>query len=380
MPPASRALLVLLCAAAIAATACQADPVKQLAEARRLQDTNHPDEAMQIVDGVLAKDPALFDARLLKATLVGAVPGREEEALGMLRQLAQAEPRKTGVHRAMGVILARTGKFGPAVNQFEKELARNPADAETLTDLGLFYLQTGQIEQAADRLQRAATVPQAPARAHRYYAEILFKQGRNEEGLDEQRKAIALAPRDVDLIISHARALQGFAHADEAPGVLHAAIDRGVTNPRLYVELARQEREALNYDAAVAWLRKAIALDDSLAEAQIDLGKIYLYQGRRDEARAAFEHAVTAAPTDAYAPFYLATILMEDGKFAEAEPLLRRSVELDPLNPKAHYTLGQALQRLGRDDEAQSELAKHAEILKRLRESKQTAGPATAAD
>jgi Flp pilus assembly protein TadD len=348
-------------------------------QAQALHDAGKDDEALDRLTAALQAKPDLTDARVLRGVVLGVL-GRDQEALADLRQVAATQPDRPGVHRAMGIIHARANRFGPAVNQFEKELARNPADAETLTDLGLFYLQTGQIEQAADRLQRAATAPEAPARAHRYYAEILFKQGRREEGLEEQRKAISLAPRDVDLIISHARALQGYAHADEAPVVLHAAIDRGVTSPRLYVELARQEREALNYDAAVAWLQKAIALDDSLADAHIDLGKIYLFQGRREEARAAFERAQTAAPTDAYAPFYLATLLMEDGKYAEAEPLLKRSIELDPLNPKAHYSLGQALQRLGRDDEARSELALHAEILKRLRESKQTAGPATTAD
>jgi hypothetical protein len=47
------------------------------------------------------------------------------------------------------------------------------------------------------------------------------------------------------------------------------------------------------------------------------------------------------------------------------------------LNPKAHYALAQALQRAGRGTEAQAELARHAEILERLRGQKETAGPAT---
>ena len=348
-------------------------------QAEALHDAGKDDEALDRLTAALLAKPDLTDARVLRGVVLGVL-GRDKEALADLRQVAATQPERPGVHRAMGIIHARASRFGPAVNQFEKELARNPSDAETLTDLGLFYLQTGQIEQAADRLQRAATAKEAPARAHRYYAEILFKQGRHEEGLEEQRKAMALAPRDVDLIVSHARALAGYGHADEAPAVLRAALDRGVTSPLLYVELARQEREALDYDAAVAWLQKAIALDGSLAAAHVDLGKVYLYQGRREEARAAFEHAAAAAPTDPYAPFYLATILMEDKKYDEAEPLLRRSIELDPLNPKAHYSLGQTLQRLGRDDEARPELALHKEILKRLRESKQTAGPATTAD
>jgi len=348
-------------------------------QALALHDAGRDDEALERVAAALAARPDMTDAKVLRGIVLGAL-GRDQEGLAVLRQVAAAEPDRAGVHRAMGIIQASAGRFGPAVNQFEKELAGNPDDLESLTELGVFYLETGQFEQAADRLQRAAAAADAPARAHRYYAEVLFKRMRREEGLEEQRKALVLAPRDVDLIISHARALQGYAHAGEATAVLAAAIERGVADPRLHVEMARQAREALDYGAAVSWLQKAIAIDASLAEASMDLGKVYLYQGRRDEARAAFEHAAAVAPTDPYAPYYLATLLIDDGDYAGAAPLLQRSLELDPLNPKAHYSLGQALQRLGRDDEARSEFALHAEILKRLRETRQMSGPATSAD
>lgn len=344
-----------------------------------LHDAGRNDEALERLTAALAARPDMTDAKVLHGIVLGAL-GRDQEGLAELRQVVATEPDRAGVHRAMGIIQASAGRFGQAVNQFEKELAKNPDDVESLTELGVFYLQTGQFEQAADRLQRAAGATAAPARAHRYYAEVLFKQGRREEGLEEQRKALILAPQDVDLIVSHARALLGYAHAPEATTVLTAAIARGVGDPRIPVELARQAREALDYDAATSWLQKAIAIDGSLAEAHMDLGKVYLYQGHRDQARASFERAATLAPTDPYAPYYLATLLIDDEKFTEAAALLQRSLELDPLNPKAHYSLAQAFQHLGRNDEARSEFALHAEILKRLRESKQMSGPATSTD
>jgi Flp pilus assembly protein TadD len=203
---------------------------------------------------------------------------------------------------------------------------------------------------------------------------------RREEGLEEQRRALALAPRDIELIVNHARALYGFAHAGEATAVLEAAVNAGLRDPRLYVELARQARETLDHDGAYRWLQEALALDDSLAEAHLDLGKILLYQGRRDEARAAFDKAAALAPTDPYAPYYVATLLMDDGRYDEAAALLQRSLALDPLNPKAHYALAQAYQRLGREEAAHAEFARHAEILKRLRQTRQMSGIATSAD
>jgi tetratricopeptide (TPR) repeat protein len=352
------------------------DPKVLYRHAQALHASGHDDEALRQVTAALAADPSSLDAKVLRGTVLGAL-GRDEEGLAELRQVVQADQKRAGVHRAMALIHAAAGRHGQAVNQFEKELAQTPDDVETLTDLGVFYLQTAQYEQAADRLRRATTLPNATARAHRWYGELLIKQKKREEGMEEQGKALALAPDDIELLISHARALQEFGHPEDAAKVIQAAIDRGVNDPRLHVELGRQAREALAYDQAIAHYQKAIAIDATASEAHFDLAKVYLYMGKRPEARAEFEETHRLAPTDPYSPYYLANLLIDDGAYDDAIPLLRRALELDPLNPKAHYVLAQTLQRVGKTDEAQVEFARHTEILKRLRESRATTGPAT---
>jgi len=267
----------------------------------------------------------------------------------------------------MAEILARGAHHAQAVNQFEKELSLAPDDRDTLTDLGVFYLQTGQIDQAADRLRRATAGGGGNARAHRAMAEVLVKQQRYEDALAEQRAAVALAPDDADLLVAHARALVAYGHAEESKKLLSDAQKRGVEDGALFAEQARQARDALDYPGAVAAYQKAIALDGRRAEFRLELGKTFLLMGRDAEARAAFEEARDLDPANAYAPFYLASILADEGKTEDAAKELRRSLELDPLNPKAHYALAQALQRLGQQDEARKEFAIHATILEKLR-------------
>ena len=95
-----------------------------------------------------------------------------------------------------------------------------------------------------------------------------------------------------------------------------------------------------------------------------------MLEGKTVEALPEFKEANRLAPGDPYPYYYLGTIAAGQGKIGEAITLLRRSLELDPLNPKAHYSLGQALMKSGQPKEAEVEFARHAELLKRLRESK----------
>src|SRR6185503_9230021 len=112
--------------------------------------------------------------------------GRDEEALPELRLAVASDPNREGVHRRMGAIHARAGRLQQAVNQFEKELQVNPKDAETLTEVGIFDLQTGQITEAAERLESAVALAPKSPRARQYLAEVRFKQSRQQEGLDLQ--------------------------------------------------------------------------------------------------------------------------------------------------------------------------------------------------
>lgn len=367
LPPPCRAPRAALLALAAALLACSETPEHALDEARALQKNGKAEAALRKVDGLLEKQPDHFEARLYRAVLVGAQPGHEEEALATLRQLAQAEPRRTGVHRAMAQILARTGRFAQAVNQFEKELAIDPSDRETLTDLGIFYVQTGQMDQAEDRLRRATADGGGEARAYRALAEVSFRAGRFEEGLQLQRRAVDLAPDDADLVVTHARALGAYGHAHDAVALLDAAVARGLEDAAIPAEQARQAREGLDYEGAVAAYKRSLDLDPKRSTTLMELGKTYLLMGRRDEARAAFEAGRDASPSDPYPWFYLGTMSADDGALEKAISDLRRSLELDPVNPKAHYALGQALLRSGRPEEAQAEFAKHAESLDFLR-------------
>jgi Tfp pilus assembly protein PilF len=72
----------------------------------------------------------------------------------------------------------------------------------------------------------------------------------------------------------------------------------------------------------------------------VNLALVYLHDGRRDDARASLERALSAAPGHAAANTQLGILLREDGEFAEAEAAYRRALATEPDHALAHYNLG----------------------------------------
>jgi tetratricopeptide (TPR) repeat protein len=385
------------------------DPTVRLEEARRLRSEGQPQQAAEILHDLLGDlprdftlnyelagalhdsgsntaaldaiamaieaDPVSLDARALRASILSGL-GRDEEALRISRRIVKADPGRAGTHKLMAAIHARAGRYDRAVNQFEKELVINPADGAVLTELGIFYLRSGSLDEASDRLEQAVKSAPGSGRAHRYLADVRFKQLRTQEGLELQAKALELSPSNTDLFADHLRALYNYGRAADSRRLLEEALSSGEPDPRVLLEAARQAVDRLDFEGAVRALQRAASIDPQRPKPHSELGRIYLRLARNEEALEAFNEANRLSPTDPYPLYYLGTLAADRGDTDEAIRLYRRSLELDPYNPKAHYALGRALLRIGRRAEAEAELAKHSEILRVLRE-KQQAGVAT---
>jgi tetratricopeptide (TPR) repeat protein len=344
--------------------------------ARAEQAAGNPEAAIIAVASAVQADPASLDARLLRGMILGDL-GRDQEALAELRQVIAGAPARPGVHRTMGLIHARAGRQQRASNQFDKELEINPADAIALTESGILHLSRGELAQAADRLEQAVKVAPDSARAHRYLAEVLFRQARYEPGLELQRRAFRLHPRNLDLLLDHAKALHNYGHPDEARQLLDEALAAPTPDLRLYLEAARQAREQLDNRRAIAALREAILLNPTLPDGWLDLGKLYRLEGEQAEALLHLQEAERLAPMNPFVCFHLGTSLEDAGRDEEAMEMYRRALQLDPNNPMAHYALARLLQRAGRRAEAEREFALHAEIMKRKGKDHERTGVAS---
>ena len=84
---------------------------------------------------------------------------------------------------------------------------------------------------------------------------------------------------------------------------------------------------------AIEFTQKALAMDDSLAEARSRLGVLYSWSGRYDEGIAEAERGVELDPNSGNANFLLAQVLRYAGRSKEAIPVIRKALRLEPIPP-----------------------------------------------
>lgn len=159
-----------------------------LAEAQILRDAARHQEAFDVVDAALARQPSNADL-LYEHGLAAERTGRLAEMETSFRKLIQLRPDSAHAYNALGYSLAeRNERLPEALQLIEKALSLAPEDAFILDSMGWVLFRMGRLDQALQYLQRAYGLRQdAEIAAH--LGEVLWALGRNEEAKRLWREA-----------------------------------------------------------------------------------------------------------------------------------------------------------------------------------------------
>jgi tetratricopeptide (TPR) repeat protein len=116
------------------------------------------------------------------------------------------------------------------------------------------------------------------------------------------------------------------------------------------------ELEAASPNEARHAYEQALALDASLADAHVNLGRLQHQAGEAAPAESHYRAAIRLAPRDAIAYFNLAGLLEETARARDAVASYHQALAADPDFADAHYNLGLLLDSLGRRAAAMTHL------------------------
>jgi len=252
-------------------------------------------------------------------------------------------------------------------------------------ELGVRYVLEGSVRKAADRIRISAQLIDAKTGYH-LWAERYDRDLKDIFALQDgitmkilialqvkltEGQQARLFGKGTDNLEAYAKLLQGREHSNcfnkesnvLARQMYKEAIALDPDYAMAYLRLSATHLMDLLYgstkspkrslERAEELVQKALALDDSLAEAYSFLGRIYLTKRQHEKAIAEGERALALAPNSAFIHAALAFSLYYAGRPEEAIGLYKKAIRLNPI-PRSWYLsgLGAAYRLTGRYEEA----------------------------
>ncbi|MGC1798700.1 MAG: tetratricopeptide repeat protein, partial [Candidatus Acidiferrales bacterium] len=183
-------------------------------------------------------------------------------------------------------------------------------------------------------------------------AEALIAQGRAEaaagkfpDAIASYQESLRLAPRNLQAEIAVAQAYRGVRNFDEAKRILEQAHREHSRSAAPLAALGDLDIQLQTYDAAIAHLNAALALDPADVDACNRLAVAYKAKGDATSALAQIAKILARDPKNALAHYTRADIYSDQNQDALALADVEKVVELQPENPLGRTLLAKILVR-----------------------------------
>ncbi len=349
----SAAVMVLVSSPRLARAATPLE-AESTAEARRtaaaLLDDRRYDEALPILNGLLAADPQDAGSLSLRGQLYKST-ARNDEARADYALLTTLRPHDPEPWFWLATLDRWKGDTGRAIEEYTQALAVSPCHLDALKGRAMARHHAGDIPGTEVDLRVAIKCRPEDAEAAGLLADLLAKQGRGgeaEEVLRQGLSGLVLEKQLGDLALSANRPSEA---ADHYARVL-SANPNDLSGLRGMAEAERQRgrtRESLER------LRSILKIDPQDSGALYWVGILAPRLGLRAEAMNAFDTTLARRPDDPGALVGKARLLRSEGRSAEALTLVEKALAASPGNGEARVLHAALLASAGRTVEARAE-------------------------
>src|SRR5271170_3031864 len=179
-------------------------------------------------------------------------------------------------------------------------------------------------------------------------ARVAAAGGRYAEAIADYREALRIAPRNVEAEIGLAQAFRAVHNFDAATQILEQARREHPRSAAPLVMLGDLDIELQTYDAAIAHLTAALAIEPANLDTRNRLAVAYRAKGGAADVAAALEQiakVLARDPKNALALYTRAEIYADQNRDGLALPDAEKVVELQPQNSRGRALLGKILVR-----------------------------------
>lgn len=223
-------------------------------------------EAASEVNAALHENPSMVPALVLKARLA-AFAHRPDVAKSCLITAITADPTSEEAQFYLGALFYEQNDFKPAISPLEAAQKLSPNSPLPVFYLAMTHEALGDHNKALELYQQAENLsPQTSAESAEIavaYGRLLVSLGRTQDGIEKERRAIAIDPksRDAHYVLAKGLEYEGDFENAALEGELALTLpEANASDAEIHFLLARLYRKLNKPDLADAHLEKFQAL------------------------------------------------------------------------------------------------------------------------
>jgi len=276
-------------------------------------------------------------------------------AADALKQVVAAQPTITAAWFNLGYAYTGLHKQQEAVAAYRKAVALDPSLFEARLNLGILLLQSNNPQSALENLEKAATLKPDHVRAQLYYGRALAQTGQPERAEKQYLIVLRLDPKLAIAAYDLGQLYLQQKRYQEAQGQFQKASesDPALSQAQLGLALAFEGlKDEVN---AIAHFELYLAAHPDDLETRFHLARLYLAQGKNDQAYEGLVAVYRAKPETPGLAAALGDVSAALKKFPDSEKFYRQALLAAPADADLHRAVGQALLEEEKLAEAESE-------------------------
>jgi tetratricopeptide (TPR) repeat protein len=326
-----------------AVNADSGDPIIRLHLAEVLYQRGQNEQALEVLDLALQRDPTLAEAHLLRGFVLGDM-GRHDAAIAAARHAGALNPALQSLQPHLSLESTPSVDVVERVAHGESGLARY--------GLGLAFRQRGYFDEARREFERALQHGEEERLARHALAELDLVAGRSTDAQAAYETLLAQLPDHPRYWNEHGIALHQGGDVAAAAESYRTALRYDPRYGLAYNNLGVALSDLGDQSAAREALLRASELEPTLVRARLNLARWYQQHDESLAALSLLRELVAFHATDADAWHALGTLYQTLLRPDEARDALLRAIELRPRHAEARYALADTLRALGDHDGA----------------------------
>jgi tetratricopeptide (TPR) repeat protein len=297
--------------------------------------------------------------RQLHQALSLAEHGNAQEAMNLVRDLLQQNPKFVPALKLKGMLLEEGGQTTEAAAAYEEGLQLAPNDPDLLLKTGIYMLAQHKVDEAIVLLEHCTRILPSDGDAQFYLAQAYHLDGKDAPALAAIRLSLKAEPDNPSVVQKYGELLSSSGNYEEGLRWLLKAQKADASLPHLDYEIGLADYKLMDIDGAAVNLTKEVAVHPNDVDALELLASAEIKLVHWPEAKEAYARLVASRPGDANALLGLGHCQVETQDYQASVDTLNATLRLDPTLLQAHFYLSRAYAGMGKPEEAQHEAALH---------------------